>query len=86
MGRKRLIVPQGTFAALLRNTCSNLQPILSGLSLPTLPHPALSHPAEPDVIHNSLDLSFQQAISVSRLDRELIDKLTHTRCTHLQLS
>jgi hypothetical protein len=52
--------------------------------LPTLQHPALSHPAEADPIHHSLDLSFRQAVAVSHLDRELIDNLTRPRPVLLQ--
>lgn len=86
MGRKRLIVPQYALAAIVRNTASNLPPNLSSFNPPVLQHPALSLPAEPDFIHHTLDLSFQQTVAVSRLDRELIDNLTHTRCNHLQCS
>ncbi len=58
--------------------------LLGLLSLPTLEHPALAHPAEDDGIHNSLDLSFQQAIAVSNLDSQIIDHLSHQRYLPLQ--
>ena len=51
-------------------------PHWSSSDLSALQHPALSHPAEADPIHHSLDLSFRQAVAVSHLDRELIDNLT----------
>jgi hypothetical protein len=79
-------VPQRAFATIFRTTRTNLQPILSSRSLPRLQHPALSHPAEADSIHNSLDLSFQQTIKVSRVDRQIIDNLSRTRTRHQLLT
>lgn len=51
-----------------RGTC----PILTASPL-TREHPALSYPAEEDAVQFSLDLSYQQSIAISRLDRQLID-------------
>ena len=86
MDRKILTAPQRALATFVRNTRSNIQPLLNNLSRTALQHPALAHPAEPDSIHRSLDLSFQQSIAVSRLDRQIIDNLSRNRCTHLQVS
>ena len=86
MDRKLFTAPQRALASLVRNTRSNVQPLLNRLGRPALEHPALSHPAEDHSIHQSLDLSFQQSIAISRLDREIIDNLCRNRCTHLQLS
>ncbi|MGA7155813.1 MAG: hypothetical protein WBY53_03135 [Acidobacteriaceae bacterium] len=52
----------------------NSQPTLSSHL-----HPALSYPTDSDSIHHSLDLSFQQSIAISRLDRNLIDNLCRSR-------
>lgn len=79
MDHKVFNAPQRAFASLVRNTRSNFQPILSHLNAPKLQHPALSYPAEVDLIHESLDLSFQLGISVSHLDRQIIDNLNRSR-------
>jgi len=86
MDRKILTAPQRALATFVRNTRSNIQPLFNNLSCTKLQHPALAHPAEPDSIHRSLDLSFHQTIAVSHLDRQIIDNLTRNRCSHLQLS
>jgi hypothetical protein len=86
MDRKLFTAPQRALASLVRNTRSNVQPLFNRLGRPALEHPAFSHPAEDHSIHQSLDLSFQQSIAISRLDREIIDNLSRNRCTHLQLS
>jgi hypothetical protein len=86
MDCKIFTAPQRALATIVRNTRSNIQPLLNNFSRTALQHPALAHPAEEDSIHRSLDLSFHQTIAVSHLDRQLIDNLTHNRCSHLQLS
>jgi hypothetical protein len=86
MDRKVFTAPQRALANIVRNTRSNIQPLLSSCRRPMLEHPALAHPAEQDSIHRSLDLSFHQTIAVSHLDRQLIDNLSRNRCPHLQLS
>ena len=68
--------PPRAFSTIGRHIRSKFQPVLSSLSLLALQHPALSHPAEEDSIQHSLDLSFQQAITVSNLDRQIIDNLS----------
>lgn len=57
----------------------NSAPSLVLLQPPPLQHPALAHPAEDDSIEHSLDLSFQQAISISPIDRQIIDNLNRPR-------
>ncbi len=52
---------------------------LSISPLPTLQHPAMSYAAEQTSVHDSLDLSFQRGITVSLLDRQLIDNLTRIK-------
>ena len=79
MDHKVFKAPQRALASIVRNTRSNLQPILCNLSFPKLQHPALSHPAEEDCIHQSLDLSFQQATAVSQVDRQIIDSISRSR-------
>jgi hypothetical protein len=71
-------LPQRAFAMIARRTRTNFQPILNSLGLRELQHPALSQPAEDDSIHETLDLSFQQAIEVSRVDRQIIDNLSRS--------
>lgn len=83
MNHTLFTVPRRAFAAIARHTRSNFQPILSCPSLPELQHPALSHPAEKDSIEHSLDLSFQQAIAISKLDRQIIDNLSRSKAAFL---
>ena len=86
LDQKILTAPQRALASIVRSTRSNIQPLLSSLGRTTLLHPALSHPAEEDLIQHSLDLSFQQTIAVSRLDRQIIDNLSRNGYSHFQLS
>lgn len=60
---------------LARSTRESARKLLTSLQNHLLQHPALSHPAEDDSIRRSLDLSFQRAVSISNLDRQIIDKL-----------
>ncbi len=74
---------QRRLASLSRQALANSQQLLSTLRLPKFQHPALAHPAEDDSINHSLDLSFQQSVAVSHLDRQIIDKLSHDRSHNL---
>lgn len=60
---------------LVPSTRPNARQFLTQLHRCLLQHPALSHPAEDDSVQHSLDLSFQHAVSISTLDRQIIDKL-----------
>ncbi len=46
--------------------------------------PYLCQPTEVDLIHQSLDLSFQVDLAVSHIDREIIDQISRDR--HRRLS
>ncbi len=56
-------------------------PMMSHLTVPpvVLSHPALAHPEEEFPLDDTLDLSFQHAVHISRVDREIIDQLTEMR-------
>lgn len=85
MDQKIFTAPQRALASIVRSTRSNIQPLWNTLSRTAPLHPALAHPAEDASIQHSLDLSFQHAIAVSTLDRQIIDGLARTRCGQLQL-
>jgi hypothetical protein len=65
--------------SLKSSTRPNARQFLTHLHQYLLQHPALSHPAEPGPVHHSLDLSFQRGVSISTLDRQLIDDLGHAQ-------
>lgn len=49
-------------------------------TLEPIPHtPLLYYPAQDEFIYSSLDLSFQANVSVSCVDRKIIDNITRDR-------
>ena len=42
-------------------------------------HPYSCNPTEEDLIHQSLDLSFQVDVAISHIDRQIIDQITRDR-------
>ncbi len=82
MDRNEVIASRRPLTSAPCHTHRQSLPILSSLRPRALQHPALSHPAEDDSIHHSLDLSFQRAIAISSLDRQIIDSLPEP-CHHL---
>jgi hypothetical protein len=46
-------------------------------------HPYLCNPTEVDLIHQSLDLSFQVDLAVSHVDRQIIDQISRDRIRRL---
>ena len=79
MDQKVLAISPRLFANSLCRTQVGARPPLASWLLPALQHPALAYAAEDASIHYSLDLSFQLAITISLLDRQIIDNLTRIR-------
>jgi hypothetical protein len=79
MDQKVLAISPRLVANFPRRTQAGARPTLAGWLLPALQHPALSYAAEHASIHHSLDLSFQRAIAISLLDRQIIDNLTRIK-------
>jgi len=79
MDHKVLAISPRLVAKFPCRTQVGARPTLASWLLPALQHPALSYAAEHASIHHSLDLSFQRAITISLLDRQLIDNLKRIR-------
>jgi hypothetical protein len=73
-----LAFPHPSASTSQRNTSSlavDLTP--SASACPVQPYP--SHPTAEDLIHQSLDLSFQVDLAISHIDRQIIDQITRDR-------
>jgi hypothetical protein len=73
-----LAFPHPSARSSQRNTSSLAVDLTPSPSVP----PALpyrSHPTAEELIHQSLDLSFQVDLAISHIDRQIIDQITRDR-------